>query len=147
MKEYVNFNKIKNVVDNNFLFILVRKYMCYEKAENVSSIISKLYSTFLSVGLLFAASPLFQTIHRVFIQKLSLEESYLLPVVCTLPFELISWPKYAFAFIWTYSCYFSLVVSKIIISPIQFTLCFHTIGVMRNLRMIVNEFNDIKLVA
>lgn len=117
---------------------------CYKRNEKYAAIISKTFAMFLASTGLMAIPTLFQTMHRVLIQKKNLEDSFLLPIVCILPFRVNTWNRYAFGFLWTLSDYAVVVITKISASGVILSLCFYTIAVLQNLQTITNDFNNIK---
>lgn len=77
---------------------------------------------------------------RVFIEKQNLEDAYVLPIVCTFPFKVDTWPKYILTFGWIYYGFCNMVVMKVISSIVQFTLLFYVIAVIKNIKIKASKF-------
>lgn len=120
---------------------------CYQTAEKLSTITTKLFTILLSGTIIMIFSTFLQTVLEVYVRNKDMNENYLLPVTCTLPFEVNNWFRYYFAFIWTYSNFLTIALSKILISSIQFTFCFYTIAVMKHQQIMTKDFENIKLVS
>lgn len=120
------------------------KMECYKRNEKYAAIITKTFAIFLAGTGLMAIPTLFQTMYRVLIQKKNLEDNYLIPIVCILPFRVNTWTRYAFGFLWTLIDYAVVVVTKISASGVILSLCFYTIAVHQHLQAITNDFNHIK---
>lgn len=112
---------------------------CYQTAMNISEIVSKVYITMLSSISILAIAPYIQTVYTV--RGNYSDENYLLPILCTLPFKMNSWKKYTIGFLWTYSSFTAMIICKLIVSPIMYTLSFYIIAVIRHLCQTATELN------
>lgn len=119
---------LSNLSDIKFYHILDPEVKCYIRAERISSMVSRAYSVLIGIGAIMPSVPLFQTLYRVFVQEMSLENHYILPIVCSFPFKVNSWPRYSACFVCTYGCFITLVIAKLIVAPVMFTLCFYMIA-------------------
>lgn len=63
-----------------------------------------------------------------------LEESRILPIICTMPFTVDTWPKYLLAYGWMNMTYGTLILLKLAIVAIQTALGFYSMAAMQNLR-------------
>lgn len=126
--------ELRTIPDIHFYCILDPEAECYIRAERISSMVSRAYSVLISVGAIMPSVPLLQTLYRVFVQEMSLENHFILPIVCSFPFKVNSWPRYSACFVWTYGCFITLVIAKLIVAPVMFTLCFYVIADMQYLQ-------------
>lgn len=135
-------DKIKAYLDQN-----VRKNYnvdCYRIYENFSMRMSNFISLLLSSTVFFTGSSLIRTLYRVYVMKKDLHDNYLIPIVCSLPFEVTNWTRYSIAFVWTFTSLYTLVISKMITTTVQFTLCFYAVAIMVNLQKLANGLSDVK---
>lgn len=135
-------DKIKSYLDEN-----VKKrgqIDCYRIYEDIAMKISNVISLLLSITVFLSGSSLIRTLYRVFVMKNDLHDNYLLPIVCSLPFEVTNWTRYSIAFIWNFASVYTLGVSKMITSSVQLTFCFYTIAIMTNHQGLASEFGNVK---
>lgn len=114
--------------------------MYYDKAENFASMISSLYLR--SVSIIIVPPPvvaLIITLWKVLIQDMKIGEIYLLPVYCSMPFELNNWSKYICAYIWVSICYVFMVSMKMYLGMIQFNVNFYVIAYLKTLQSDVEK--------
>lgn len=87
---------------------------------------------------------LFRTLYKTLIENGDLEENYVLPIVCSLPFTVNTWPKFTLAFLWTMSSICCIAATKVFATSVYFSMCFHIIALMDHLQLMVSDFNNIK---
>lgn len=131
---------------NALLFFLIeRDVKSYDEAEDNAIKIS--YDFWLAVigsSMLINIPALFRTLYKTFIENGNLEENYVLPIVCSLPFTVNTWPKFTLAFLWTMSSICCIAATKVFTTSVFFSMCFHIIALLQHLQMMVADFNDIK---
>lgn len=116
---------------------------CYVRAEKMTSIFSK-YLSGLCTGIIVATicSAIAQTILEVTVNGMDLEESYLLSVICTMPFDVSTWKRFAVASAWANFNYVTVIATKVVQAIIQMTFCFYSIAVIRNLQTMATELSQ-----
>lgn len=87
--------------------------------------------------------PFFQTMYRTFVQCRQIKSNYTMVITFSLPFEVNTFGKYFVAFVWTHTSLLTIAITKVTVSPIMFTLCFHIVAEMKNLQLILTEPNDV----
>lgn len=137
------FLKRKSQRENKFL-IADQELNCYKIAERHSYIISIVYSTSILAVLFYGYKSLFQTIFLVLVQGKDMEENYVLPFPCVIPYAVNTWARYIFTYLWIDGSYSGVVFNKIIVTSVQFNLCFYAISVMQHLQLKTKNFNQIR---
>lgn len=118
---------------------------CYSSAEKMTSIFAKLLCSLSFVIIVgTACSAVAVTVQKVLVNGNDMEESYLLFVLCSMPFKVDTWPRFAVASIWTDVTYTTLILSGVIQAIIQMSLCFYFIAVIRNLQNMAKKLSEIK---
>lgn len=122
---------------------LVHEQNYYGEAEKLSRIFSKILTTLFGGLIVFSGLSLFQTLFRVIFEEKALNESFVLPITCVVPFEINTWPRYTVAFVWIYGAMILTVIHKVTPVCVQVTLCFYTIAVIRDIRADARKFNEL----
>lgn len=78
--------------------------------------------------------------------EMRLEMYYVLPISTSVPFEVNTWTKYGFAFLWTLVEICCVAFPKVFVSGLFYSLCLHTIAIMRNLQIMSKQFDEFKFV-
>lgn len=112
--------------------IAADKVAYYQGADKILLKVTNVYAILLiTVVSLSALLGISQTVQSVVREGLPLEENYFLPMVCTMPFKVKSWPRYAVAFTWIFVAFSTMIYTKVVTSVIQFIFCFYAVADMK----------------
>lgn len=139
-KVQIHSNPIHILLMTLSLYILDPGVGYYDKSEQISSLIAIWYSCLLSVIIVLPpVLALFITLWHVLILNQRIEDVYLLPVACSVPYEVNNFLKYIGAYIWISICYLFWTTTKLLMAVIQASINFYVIADLKTLQSNASE--------
>lgn len=117
----------------------------YKNAERILFIIFKLFaSIFAATFSLPSLLSIAVTVYNVYFHKMGVSDGYVYPILYKMPFEVSTWPRYWFGFVWNSLNFTVMVTTKALVSMLIFVICIYSIADLKNAQKMASDFSHVR---